>query len=83
MDDAFELDELPAWMQRGACVGATDPDLWYPERGQSPKRAKRICASCQVREDCLAWALEHEGFGIWGGLSPNERRRLSRGSNVA
>ena len=73
-----EFSNLPAWVQRGACVGAPDPNLWYPERGQSSEPAKRICARCPVREKCPAWALEHETFGVWGGLTPNERKRLRK-----
>ncbi|MDQ5874483.1 MAG: WhiB family transcriptional regulator [Actinomycetota bacterium] len=62
-------------MQRGVCVGHPDPDLWFPERGRSAEPAKRICARCPVREECLEWALQHEDFGVWGGLSAQERKR--------
>ncbi|MDQ5816234.1 MAG: WhiB family transcriptional regulator [Actinomycetota bacterium] len=60
----------------GACVGAPDPDLWFPERGQSAEPARRICARCPVRPECLHWALEKDELGVWGGLSPRERKRL-------
>ena len=83
MDDAFELDELPAWMPRGACVGAANPDLWYPERGQSANPAKRICARCPVREECLEWALKNEDYGVWGGLSARERKLLAARSQAS
>ena len=43
------------------------------------REAKRVCMSCEVRAECLEYALEHdERFGIWGGLSERERRRLKR-----
>jgi WhiB family redox-sensing transcriptional regulator len=58
------------------CRG-TDPDLWFPERGEATSPAKEICASCFVREDCLDYALANgEKFGIWGGKSERERRRI-------
>ena len=41
--------------------------------------AKRVCAKCEVREQCLKWAIDHdERFGIWGGMSERERRRYKR-----
>ena len=89
MDDAIdhienlEFSALPGWMQRGACVGASDPDLWYPTRGQSAEPAKQICARCPVREDCLVWALENEDYGVWGGLSSKERKRAKAGRSRA
>lgn len=50
-----------------------------PEKGGSTREAKRICQACAVRDECLEYALEHdERFGIWGGLSDRERRRLKR-----
>ena len=68
----------PAWHQHGACRGA-DPNLFFPERGDSVKEAKAVCPRCPVRAECLEYALEnHESMGIWGGLSGRERRQLSR-----
>lgn len=62
----------------GLCKG-TDPDLFYPERGESTRRAKEVCRDCAVREPCLETGLEGgEKFGIWGGLSERERRRIRR-----
>ena len=56
-----------------------DPDLFFPERGASTREAKEVCRGCVVREDCLEYALANgEKFGIWGGLSERERRRLRR-----
>jgi WhiB family redox-sensing transcriptional regulator len=56
-----------------------DPDLFFPERGASTKEAKAVCQGCVVREDCLEYALANgEKFGIWGGLSERERRRIRR-----
>ena len=66
------------WQTRANCMGV-DPDLFFPERGASTREAKEVCRGCGVREDCLEYALANgEKFGIWGGLSERERRRLRR-----
>jgi len=69
---------LPAWQRRANCMGV-DPELFFPERGASTKEAKEVCRGCVVREDCLEYAIANgEKFGIWGGLSERERRRIRR-----
>ncbi len=66
------------WMERANCLGC-DPDLFYPERGESITQARAVCAGCVVRAECLEFALSTgEKLGIWGGLSERERRRLRR-----
>ena len=66
------------WQERANCLGV-DPDLFFPERGASTKEAKSVCGGCEVRMECLEYALRHgEKFGIWGGLSERERRRVRR-----
>jgi len=71
-----QLDEN--WKDGANCLGV-DPDLFFPERGASTREAKEVCRGCVVREDCLEFALENgEKFGIWGGMSERERRRLRR-----
>ena len=70
-------DEL-SWQERALCA-QTDPEAFFPEKGGSTREAKRICSGCEVRAECLEYALAHdERFGIWGGLSERERRRLRR-----
>jgi WhiB family transcriptional regulator, redox-sensing transcriptional regulator len=84
--DRPELDAIaPAtpdddqWQERALCA-QTDPEAFFPEKGGSTREAKRICQGCEVRDACLDYALAHdERFGIWGGLSERERRRLKRG----
>ena len=72
-----EVDEL-GWQDRALCA-QTDPEAFFPEKGGSTREAKRVCRSCEVRAECLEYALEHdERFGIWGGMSERERRRLKR-----
>jgi WhiB family transcriptional regulator, redox-sensing transcriptional regulator len=65
-----------SWQDRAACRGA-DPDLFFPERGESADPARQICARCPVRQPCLAYALDI-GItqGVWGGLAERERRVL-------
>jgi WhiB family redox-sensing transcriptional regulator len=66
------------WQERALCA-QTDPEAFFPEKGGSTREAKRICAGCEVRAECLEYALTFdERFGIWGGLSERERRRLKR-----
>ena len=66
------------WQERALCA-QTDPEAFFPEKGGSTREAKRICSGCEVRAECLEYALAHgERFGIWGGLSERERRRLKR-----
>jgi WhiB family redox-sensing transcriptional regulator len=70
--------EDQGWQMYANCLGV-DPDLFFPERGASTKEAKAVCKGCVVREDCLEYALANgEKFGIWGGLSERERRRIRR-----
>ena len=70
--------EEPDWQERALCA-QTDPEAFFPEKGGSTREAKRICSGCEVRAECLEYALAHdERFGIWGGLSERERRRLRR-----
>lgn len=67
------------WSERAVCA-QTDPDAFFPEKGGSTKEAKKICNGCPVMKQCREWALDNdERFGIWGGLSERERRRLKRG----
>ena len=66
------------WQSRANCMGV-DPDLFFPERGASTREAKEVCRGCVVKDDCLEYALDNgEKFGIWGGMSERERRRLRR-----
>ncbi len=70
--------ETQPWYERAACLEA-DADWFFPEKGGSTRQAKRICATCAVQVECLAYALANdERFGIWGGMSERERRRLKR-----
>jgi WhiB family redox-sensing transcriptional regulator len=75
----------PRWQRRAACRRpGVDPEAFYPDKGGSTRAAKRICNGdgrdrwpCPVRAQCLDYALANDDrFGVWGGLSERERRRL-------
>ena len=66
------------WADHGSCVGR-DPDIFFPERGADTGQARAHCRACPVRSECLDYALEtRQKFGVWGGLTPAQRRRLGR-----
>ena len=72
-----------AWQDRANCRGA-DPDLFFPERGASTRTAKGICRECQVRAECLEFAIvSSEKFGIWGMMSERERRKIRKERQIA
>ena len=78
----LEADDL-AWQDLANCRGA-DPDLFFPERGASTRTAKSICRGCSVQAECLEFAIvSSEKFGIWGGLSERDRRKIRRERQVA
>jgi WhiB family redox-sensing transcriptional regulator len=69
---------VPKWHEQALCA-QTDPEAFFPEKGGSIRQAKRICGRCEVKDECLRHALVHdERYGVWGGLSERERRRLKR-----
>jgi WhiB family redox-sensing transcriptional regulator len=67
------------WRDSAACIGLVQEVEFFPERGDSVRAAKAVCAACRVRERCLEFALrERVSCGIWGGLTGRERRQLRR-----
>lgn len=76
--DVYVDDSLLAWQDRALCA-QTDPEAFFPEKGGSTREAKKVCNGCEVRAECLDYALANdERFGIWGGLSERERRKLKK-----
>lgn len=71
------------WRHNAACL-TEDPELFFPIGNTGPalaqiERAKQVCARCEVREQCLTWALEAgQDHGVWGGMSEEERRAIKR-----
>ncbi len=63
------------WYDDARCreIGGDD---FFPEKGGSTKPIKKICGTCDVREQCLQFALDNNIIdGVWGGLSASERQR--------
>jgi WhiB family redox-sensing transcriptional regulator len=72
-------EENPLAWQTDSLCAQTDPEAFFPEKGGSTRDAKRICTACEVKAQCLEYALKNdERFGIWGGLSERERRKLRK-----
>jgi WhiB family transcriptional regulator, redox-sensing transcriptional regulator len=76
------------WQAAANCKG-TNPETFFPSQGERTGDAKRICDRCTVSDECLADALEVEAahpshrYGVWGGLSPEERKALARALGAA
>jgi WhiB family transcriptional regulator, redox-sensing transcriptional regulator len=66
------------WMGRGNCANES-PSLFFPSDGVGVEIARKICASCPVKDPCLEYALVNRiDHGVWGGCSERERRRILR-----
>ncbi len=68
---------------QAACTNS-NPELFFADDCVKPnpehiKEARTICASCAERKSCLLWGLRNEQYGMWGGLTANERRYLRQG----
>jgi WhiB family redox-sensing transcriptional regulator len=77
------LDNRAVWWTRAACASA-DPELFFPISYSGPAlrqvaQAKAICARCPIQRECLRYALDAGSIqGVWGGMTEEERRRLTR-----
>lgn len=73
-----KIRETIHWQESALCA-QTDPDIFFPEKGGSTAPATSICSQCEVRAECLEYAVSNDiRHGIWGGMSDNDRRRISR-----
>ena len=77
------VKRISDWRERAACRDE-EPDLFFPRGNTGPaamqiEEAKQVCRGCDVRDQCLQWALDNDQeHGVWGGLSEDERRALRR-----
>jgi WhiB family redox-sensing transcriptional regulator len=72
----LEVAAEGTWWDRARCT-ETDPEAFFPEFGESTKGAEKVCAGCEVRAECLEFALDNdELYGVWGGVPEFERREL-------
>ena len=84
------LQKNVEWRFQGACVDDPDPDRWFSagEIGAynlnltNVNTLKSVCSTCPVIAECLAHALDHEAWGVWGGTTPNERVRLRKQEGI-
>ena len=70
-------------LPNAACTNV-DPEIFYAEDQIHPdteavEEARLVCASCAEQKSCLVWGLDHENYGMWGGLTANERRYYLKG----
>lgn len=69
------------WRDSALCA-QVDWELFFPEKGGSVRPAQAVCGACEVRAECLEWAMEtQQEWGVWGGLSADARKRLRRAGN--
>lgn len=74
---------VPEWMNDGLCA-EVDPGIFYPDKGESLRPAKSICARCPVQAACLAYALENDEYwGVWGGSSEYDRAKARKARRAA
>ena len=65
------------WQERAACF--VEPDVFFPISEEEAGPALAFCGACPIREECLSWALKNgERYGVWGGTTEQQRRRLQR-----
>lgn len=82
-DPSWRPFEPQPWADQAICAGIGG-DEFFPEKNLNGGRAKRICMNCPVRLPCLQYALDNHEWGIWGGTSDMERRRIrNQGEDVA
>ncbi|MGH2702370.1 MAG: WhiB family transcriptional regulator [Actinomycetota bacterium] len=76
------ISQPVAWQAEAICADLDDLEadrIFFPERGGSSKAARAMCARCPSQAECLEYALDNkEAFGIWGGTSERERRKLRK-----
>lgn len=81
--NAFGIYAPGPWTQEALCAQA-DPDVFFPDRGQSPIQAKLICRSCPVQVECADYAINSPTplHGVWGGMGEHERRKIRRSEGI-
>jgi WhiB family redox-sensing transcriptional regulator len=80
MDTYLPLPDhhTPAWMRKARCRTLSPADF-FPSDGVGVDQARKVCAQCPVRVECLEYALTYRiDHGVWGGCSERERRRILR-----
>ena len=69
------------WREYAACSGKQE--LFFSDHKLTVVReAKQVCAGCSVKQQCLSHAMKHDEYGVWGGMTANERRKARRAQKV-
>jgi hypothetical protein len=92
-----ELHLLVPDLTDAACAGM-DGDMFYDDMfanetakeygrytSTAPKQhamLRRVCANCPVKVECADFAIKHERFGFWGGLTAMERHSIRSMNNI-
>lgn len=72
-----------SWMAAASCREVA-PETFFPDDGGGVEVARRVCARCPVRDECLEFALSHHiAHGVWGGKSERARQRLAAARRTA
>lgn len=77
----LELLELPGFFRDAKCRGQ-DPRIFDGETLRGIRQAKKICKECPIRAACASWAMRTQDYGVWGRLTPKERKRKAKGKKV-
>lgn len=70
-----EFPRKPAWMMHGNCINEPVTTFFLERHDHNANRARAICAFCAVKPECTAYGMT-QLHGIWGGLTPRERRNI-------
>ena len=84
--EVLDIDIPYHWAEDALCA-QVDPEIFFPDKGESIKDAVRICEQCPVRQRCLEEAMREEAknatwgrYGVRGGVTARERSRMAAGS---
>lgn len=80
--ELLENLSIPAVVRDGAACGSVTGDLFFSENLAEINEARSICAQCPVQSACLDWGTWNEEYGVWGGMTPRERKKLRAGKSL-
>lgn len=65
-----------------ACRDIPNPHIFFSDKYADQQAAKWVCGACDVMEECAEWAMRHEYWGVWGGLTDFERKQIRRAEGI-
>jgi WhiB family redox-sensing transcriptional regulator len=73
----------PEWTRKALCA-EVDPEIFFPDKGERTAHVKQICKACIVKVECLEYSIQNnERFGVWGGLTEHDRRKVRARKKVS